>query len=362
VLFWSETFWPRAGGVERLAELLLPALCARGHEFAVVTWSDDMHGVASCFDGIPIHRFRFFRGSQREGAIAAIEDLDAVRALKRRFAPDVVHVNSCGRSAWFHLSTNSGGVPTVVTLHQPLGDEVGGESVAGRLLGTAARIACCSQAVLDSVRAFSTAMAAKAGVIGNALPAVRAAPTPASLEAPQLLFVGRLVAEKGLAQLVECLPPLFARFPHARLIVAGDGPLRGELEAQVAAAALGPFVRFVGAVAPESVGELIAAASVVVAPSRVEGFGLVALEAAMLGRPVVATRAGGLPEVVEHGRTGLLADVGDMRGFVDAIGRLLDDRDAAARMGAKAHERALARFDWPRHVRAYDELYRRVAS
>jgi glycosyltransferase involved in cell wall biosynthesis len=97
-------------------------------------------------------------------------------------------------------------------------------------------------------------------------------------------------------------------------------------------------------------------------PSRVEGFGLVALEAAAMARPVVATRVGGLPEVVADGETGLLVDAGDFPGFVGAIERLLADEPAARRLGAAGRERAARCFDWTQHVAAYDRLYRRLAA
>ena len=362
VLFWSETFWPRVGGVERLAAGLVPALRDRGHELSVVTWVDDGETAEGCFQGIPVHRVPFFAGAGREGAARTMEQLDEVRRLKRRFAPDLVHVNSCGRSAWFHLATQAAAAPTLVTVHQPLAAGLDArDTVTGRLLATASWITCCSEAVLATVRRHVPSMAARASVIENALPEVCAAPPP-PLVPPRLLFVGRLVPEKGLDAVLGALAPLFRRVPRPRLVVAGDGPLRPQLEAQVAERGLGAHVRFLGAVPPEAVRELMAEASVVVVPSRIEGFGLVALEAALMGRPVVATRAGGLELVVEHGRTGLLVEVDDGAGFVRAIETLIDEPAAARRLGEAARRRARERFDWERHVRAYDDLYRRLAA
>jgi glycosyltransferase involved in cell wall biosynthesis len=204
-------------------------------------------------------------------------------------------------------------------------------------------------------------MATRASVIDNALPSVCAAPPPLSFQPPRLLFVGRLVPAKGLDAVMSALPPLFRRVPQARLVVAGDGPLRPHLEAKAAELELAPYIRFVGAVSPEAVRDLMAETSIVIVPSRVEGFGLVALEAATMGRPVVATDVGGLPHVVQHGDTGLLVDVDDPRGFVRAIETLIEDTDAARRMGAAARQRALGRFDWREYVLAYDQLYRRLA-
>ena len=361
VLFWSETFWPRIGGVERLASGLLPALRDRGHEFAVVTWVDDGAAPEGCFEGIRIHRFPFFSRSPREDAASTLEQVNEVRRLKRSFVPDLVHVNSCGRSAWFHLVTNAAAAPTLVTVHEPLAAEVAPASVAGRLLATASWIACCSNAVRETVCRASPLLGARASVIDNALPSVCAAPPPLSLQPPRLLFVGRLVSEKGLDALMGALPPLFTRVPDARLVIAGDGALRPHLEARAAELALAPYVTFVGAVSPETVRPMMAAASIVIVPSRVEGFGLVALEAAMMGRPVVATRVGGLPHVVQHGVTGLLVDADDPRGFVRAVEMLIEDPDTARRLGATARQEALRRFDWQEHVLAYDQLYRRLA-
>jgi glycogen(starch) synthase len=358
VLFWSETFWPRIGGVERLAAGLLPALRDHGHEFAVVTWVDDGAAGECCFEGIRIHRFPFFSNPEGDGATLTLEQVDEVRRLKRSFVPDLVHVNSCGRSAWFHLVTNAAAAPTLVTLHQPLPHEIDRASVAGRLLATASWIACCSNAVMETVRPLT---ATRASVIDNALPWVCAAPPSVSFEPPRLLFVGRLVAEKGLDAVMSALPPLFTRLPQARLVVAGDGPLRAHLEAQAAELKLTPYIRFVGAVSPEAVRDLMAESSIVIVPSRVEGFGLVALEAAMMGRPVVATDVGGLSQLVQHGATGLLVAGDDRRGFVRAIETLIHDTEAARRLGATARQRALSRFDWREYVLAYDRLYRRLA-
>jgi glycosyltransferase involved in cell wall biosynthesis len=360
VLFWSETFWPRIGGVERLAAGLLPALRDRGHEFSVVTWVDGGAKGEGCLDGIPIHRFPFFSKSHREGAAVTMEQVGEVRRLKRSFAPDLVHVNSCGRSAWFHLVTNPSATPTLVTVHQPLSPDTDPASSTGRLLATASWIACCSTPVLDTVCRFPPARATRASVIANALPPMCVAPPPLSFDPPRLLFVGRLVPEKGLDTVMRALPPLFAHAPRARLVVAGDGPLRPRLEAEAVALGLAPYVTFRGTVSPDAVRDLMGETSIVIVPSRVEGFGLVALEAAMMGRPVVATAVGGLPHVVQDGATGLLVDAGDGQGFVRAIETLIDDVDTARRLGAAARQRALERFDWGQYVLAYDRLYRRL--
>ena len=363
VLFWSETFWPRIGGVERLATALLPALRERGHEFAVVTWVDGEPAGSADFRGIGVHRFRFFAGTRHEGALGALKHVEEVRRLKRRFDPHLVHVNSCGRSAWFHLATDDRRTPTLVTVHQPVPADLDPvASVAGRLLATASWTACCSHAVLATVQERFVPDKARASVIGNALPDPAPEPAPARFDAPRLLFVGRLVPEKGLDAVLEALPWLFARHPRARLVIAGDGPQARPLRAAAAAAGIAAQVEFLGEVEPERVRVLIEESAVVIVPSRVEGFGLVALEAAAGGRSVVATRVGGLPEVVDDGITGVLVEPGDSQRFVRAVDALLADPARADRLGRAARESAMHRFDWAQHVDAYDRLYRRLAA
>ncbi len=358
VLFWSETFWPRVGGVERLAAALLPALRGLGHEFAIVTWVDDTVTELR-FEDMTVHRYAFFAGAAHVGIGKLWAQVEAIRRLKRSFAPDLVHVNSCGRSAWYHLATGAEATPTLVTLHQPLaGAPAMRESVAGRLLASASRVICCSRAVADTVHDALPAARTRVGVIANALPAPPSPPAVLLFDPPQIVYVGRLVPEKGLDAVLDALAPLFALFPGASLTVAGEGPLRAPLEARVATLGLSRQVRFLGAVPPHGASELLRNASIVIVPSRIEGFGLVALEAAQLGRPVVATRVGGLPEVVRHESTGLLVAAGDSAGFAHAVARLLCNPAEARRMGARAQVHAASTFSWRTHVQAYDALYR----
>jgi glycogen(starch) synthase len=97
-------------------------------------------------------------------------------------------------------------------------------------------------------------------------------------------------------------------------------------------------------------------------PSRADSFPLVALEAGLMSRPLVASRVGGLPEIVVHERTGLLVDSEDVVGFAAAATRLLADSAAAVRMGRAARRRVDDVFSWTQHVSAYDSLYHAVAA
>lgn len=174
-----------------------------------------------------------------------------------------------------------------------------------------------------------------------------------------ILFVGRLVDHKDLPTLLRAVARLRAAGCPAHAVVAGDGPLRAEVEARVDQLGLRDRVHLLGQ--RDDVPELIAAADAVVLPSVREGLSNVILEGMMGGKPVVASRAGGNVELVEHERSGLLFDVGDDAGLAQAFIRLANDAVLRQRLGEGARERALNHFSIPSMVKAYEKTYGDVA-
>ena len=168
------------------------------------------------------------------------------------------------------------------------------------------------------------------------------------------LMVGRLHEEKGHRVLFDALPGVLPHAGPLAVLLAGDGPHRAELEAEVRCRDLGTIVRFLGR--RHDIAELISLSSVVVLPSLAESFGFAALEAMSLGRPVVATRTGGIPEVVVDGRTGLLVSPGDADGLAVALSRVLKDREWARTLGEEGQKRT-GLFTVERMVRGYESVY-----
>jgi glycosyltransferase involved in cell wall biosynthesis len=150
ILFWSETFWPRIGRVENLPARLLPALRSRGHEFAVVTRENVEKSEQIRYRDIPVYRFPFFSGKYQGGLGSMIENRRKVVRLKQRFAPDIVHINSYGRSVLFHINTTRAhAAPVLVTLHQALSNEsIANDSLLSHLLCSTDWVTACSSAVL----------------------------------------------------------------------------------------------------------------------------------------------------------------------------------------------------------------------
>jgi glycosyltransferase involved in cell wall biosynthesis len=180
---------------------------------------------------------------------------------------------------------------------------------------------------------------------------------------PMVLFVGRLVEKKGCGDLVEAMGRMGG---GARLVLVGDGPLRGELEAL--AGRVYPRAEFVGARPVEEVRRWMERARVLCVPTvragngDMDGCPIVFYEAAAMGLPVAAYRCGGTPEAVLDGETGRLAAEGDRAGLGEAIGELLEGGAAWERMSAAARERAEREFDVRRQCAVLEEMYDRVAG
>jgi glycosyltransferase involved in cell wall biosynthesis len=177
-------------------------------------------------------------------------------------------------------------------------------------------------------------------------------PPPAPL-APRLVAIGRLIPIKGFDVLLRAFALARAEVPELTLELAGDGPLRDELRPPEGATLL-------GRVSP--VGPLLESASVVVVPSRGEGFGMVALEAMERGRAVIASDVGGLPELVVPGETGLVAPPEDAEALARAIVELARDPERARRYGAAGRARMLAEFDEDSAAAGLEAVYRALTD
>ncbi len=165
----------------------------------------------------------------------------------------------------------------------------------------------------------------------------------AEAEPAEVLYAGRLSPEKGVLELLDAAQGL-------NLVVAGDGPLRDRV----------PFAR--GFVQHDELQQLYARAAVVACPSRREGFGVTCLEAMAHGRPVVATRVGGLLDLVVDGETGIVVPPRDPAALRSALDRLLADPDLRRRLGMAGRDRARTHFSWERVTDATLAAYAEAAG
>lgn len=176
-------------------------------------------------------------------------------------------------------------------------------------------------------------------------------------DGPLIVTVARLVWFKGLDTLIDAVPALLARHPRARIAIVGDGPLREILEARADALGLADRIVFLGE--RRDVPEILAAADIFVLPSVSEGMPISILEAMAASRPVVATRVGGVPDLVSEDETGIVVPARDPEALSAALIRLADDPALAGGMGAAGRQRLDASFSAQAMVTRTAVLYRR---
>ena len=381
VLFVTHAF-PRATGDAAGSFLLhlAKALGARG--IAVHVLAPAAPGLAQhdLVDGIDVWRFRYafapmetlaYTGTMAEQATGSLLGLAAlagmlglgraaVRAARQRLLPDVVHAHW-----WFPggliARSQPGRTPLVTTLH---GSDVrlaaqGG--VGRRLFRYVARgsdqVTAVSTWLADGARAACAGLDVTVAPMPVDLALMR--PGPARGNRAGVLFVGRLNEQKGVLDLIEA----FARSTApSHLDVVGDGPDASGAHTRALELGVGDRVHFHGALPPSALPAFYQRAGVVVVPSRNEGLGLVAVEAQLCGAPVVACDSGGLRDIVEHDRTGLLVAPGARDALTAAIDLVLTNADLAARLGEQGRAGALERFAPDAAAARYAMIYEQAIA
>lgn len=280
----------------------------------------------------------FVRNLKRRPWIAPLLFVSIVRALRAAARDaDLVHVHWLAGA----LVARFAGKPFVVTLHgTPSAGRFEDLKLAARrpglvrfLLRPARSVICVSQPLADAIEAcgIETARFIPNGVELQQRDSGEA-------DEPYVLYAGRLAPEKGIRELVEATAGM-------NLVVAGDGPLRE----------LVPAAR--GFVPHDELVRLYEQAAVVVCSSYGEGLPLCVIEAMAYGRPVVATTVGGIPQLVDDGKTGFLVPPGDAQALRAALERVLADRDARRRMGRAGRAKIARLCSWDRVTDATLEAY-----
>jgi glycogen synthase len=352
ILHFADSYLPRVGGIETLVRELCRAQSARGHYVAVATGALPGHGRDDVIDGVAVFR----RPAEDQELVRdprlLVRFVENAATIKRRFRPDIVHVHGWQLSAWLNILS---GTPmphaTLVTLHGSLKLP---HAVQERVLAEAEIVTAVSASLRNEFAEIFPTHAKSIRILYNGVAAPALQPNPLVFRPPTALCYGRLVGQKGFDIALRA----FANIPDLRIIVAGDGNARSSLEQLADKLGLSDRIQFRGFVAPGQVPRMINEATFVVMPSRwSEPFGLVAVESALMGRPIVASRIGGIPEVVDEKETGLLVPVEDPTALAAAVTTLLRDPARTQKMGAQARERALRRFSIERCADEFEELY-----
>ena len=321
--------------------LTLRGLRERGHDAQLMARRDSPLARRAAAEGFSVHLFppRFLR---LQAALCLREILD-----QQTF--DIVHAHDPHglTAAWLTRAHRRSRLVIARRVAYPLSRA----PLSLARYHAACRIIAVSQSVADSVVA-SGINSSRVAVVYDGVeipPAIttemrRAARTQWNITDQDLLLgcVGYLLPEKGQETLLRVLPQIRAHFPNCRIILAGDGPCRVKLQTLARELGIVEAVIFAGFV--EDVQAVYRALDLFVFPSLAEPLGSSLLTAMAHGLPVIAVASGGVPEIIEDGRNGILVDSPDALKFAAAVCQMLDDRNGAARMAKAARETVERRF------------------
>lgn len=283
---------------------------------------------------------------------------------------DILQTWIFAANTYGRLAARRAGVPVVVTAEMAVDLWKGRTQLAidRKLAAWTDRLVGNSRAVVDFYAKHAGVPTAKLEMIYSGIPSAAGPPIDTATARAELgiapetkvvLYAGRLAEQKGVEDLVKAMDVLQHVRPDYLTMIAGDGPLRERLEDRAAAFELGRRIRFLGH--REDVPRLLAAADLIVLPSRYEGLPNIVLEAMQLGKPVVATQAPGTTELVVDQVTGLLVPIGQPVALAQAIMAVLDDPERAQRLGAAGRDRVAADFDADAMIAKFAELYEILA-
>jgi glycosyltransferase involved in cell wall biosynthesis len=367
------------GGAEVGAFELGRRLIGQGHLVSVLTprvnpaWK-----LAEAIDGLDVHRYDVpaIVGRERTASLVA-GSFARLGGLLRRLAPDVLNMHyllPTGVAGQWWASRL--GIPTVLTL---IGMDVYDPSyrpprLFRGLMRRAARradaVTCISTFVRDVVaREYPPAPPAPFVVIPYGVDTKRFRPGTAGdvrdrygigRREKLVLTVQRLYRRKGVHEFIQAAALVLRDYHDVRFLIVGDGPERAALERLTASVGVSARVTFAGAVDNAGLAPFYAASDVFVFHTFHEGLGIVLLEAAASGLPVVTTQAGGTVDIVRNGMNGVIVPPGDHRALAGATVRLLRDETLRETLGRCGRDMAKRDFDWDVVAEKYLEVFRRA--
>ncbi|HOG27732.1 MAG TPA: glycosyltransferase family 4 protein [Vicinamibacterales bacterium] len=403
VVVMLTTSYPRFPGdaIATFMEPIALGLAARGHQVHIVLpWHPRLaRGPAE--GGVRFHPFRYaphpslnvfgyaaalradveLRAAAYAAApLALAASFRAARRVAREAGATILHGHWLVPSGAVAAAA-AGRLPVVISLHGSDVFVAERHAVARRAaraaLGRADALTACSDDLRDRAIAIG-ADPARSETIPYGVDVERFRPDAArraetrramgaDADDPVLFTAGRLVRKKGFGDLIDAVGLLATRWPRLRLVIGGGGDLDAELRERARRLGVADRVEFAGVLAQDEVAARLAAADVAVVPSvhdeagNVDGLPNTVMEALASGTPLVATRVGGIPSVVAHGRTGWLVPERDASALANALDRLLADPASRAGLGAAARAEALASHTWARVAERFEAVYDRAA-
>jgi glycosyltransferase involved in cell wall biosynthesis len=374
IAIFASAFHPHVGGVEELVRQLAHQYAARGHSAIVITnrWPRSLP-AREIFEGIPLYRIPMRTpGPGIKALMTYLLTHGAIRrgllSILRHHNTELLHIQCVSSNGLYALHAKRAlGLPLVVTTQGERTMDAAGLYQRSKFMNRLLRqvieqadfLTACSRNALDDILCyFGRSITPSPEVILNGVSLedfARESRRP--FDKPYVLAMGRVVKQKGFDILIESFER--AGVVGMDLVIAGEGPELESLKRQADRLDLQERVRFAGrADRPQAVA-LFQHCEFFVLPSRMEPLGIVNLEAMAAGKAVIATRVGGVPEIVEDQHTGLLVPAEDVGAMAQAIKRLVVDADLRKELGDAGRARA-GQFSWTRLAAQYERVYHRV--
>jgi len=374
IALFSSDFYPSVGGVQEVVRQSAHALSRAGDHPMVFTnrWPKRL-AASEMWEQIPVRRhvFRVPEPNFKQMSGALLVGPWTLRKVCRQLkehGAQLIHIHCVSSNAYYAMGARRRlRLPIVLTLHGELSMDptrlfqrsAFAQNNLRKAIEVADVITACSQQTLTEAETFygkplgDRARVVYSGVrvedFSGAVPYVH--------PRPYLLAIGRLAPQKGFDVLLRACGEVFKDNSSHDLILAGDGPERDALVKLAQELQISSRVHFFGPAPRETAIRLFAGCEFVVTPSRQEAMGIVNLEAMAAGKAVIATRVGGVPEIVQDGKNGVLVPPESVSDLVQAIAAFLGNPARRAQLAEAGMQRAME-FDWSR----INEQFRRIYS
>jgi glycosyltransferase involved in cell wall biosynthesis len=375
---WDQTF----GGVAAVVNNLTRQLVARGHKVSFFSGQTERDLLARGKTKLGFTQFRMrlllpFTGNiSLLGSLAGLAlfplSLAQLLWLIRRERIDIINIHypGGGSNAYFALIRRLARVKLVTSVHGA--DIFPGGQARDRypwplrfLLMQSDLIVANSEAFRQDFLEVFPRFRNKTAFIHNGIdwneihPVGRPVPTR---DRAYILCVAAHNVKKAIDVLLKAFSRVAGTFPDVQLILVGDGPLRGELEQLASELQLHDRVVFAGAKDRAEVVEMLHGCRIFALPSRSEPFGIAVVEAMACGKPVIGTRTGGIPEIIDDGEDGLLVEPDNPDQLAEAILRLLSDASLRERMSARGPSKVRSKFLWEHTASSYERVFERLLT
>jgi len=331
-------------------------LAMRGHEIQIISNSAFLANP----DEIKTHLL------PGKTSLSYFRNIPRVKKIIRHFAPDIVHAHyATGYGLWGYTQKTA---PMIVSVWgTDIADALEGRMIitpiVRRTLQTARFVTATSKFLIDQILRFEPSVGDKLVHIpfGVQIKAAETGPSKSD-DVVRVIFAKQYHSTYAPELVLRAFAAAVRKKPNMALTLIGGGPLHEKLNDLSRKLGLESHVEIRGWIDMFKAESLIAQSDIMVMPSNRESFGVAALEACASGVPVIATNVGGIPEIIENGRNGILIEPGDEQALTDALIKLADDPKLRRQMGEAGKKIARENYDFDKSLDLMEQLYRRMIS